>query len=231
VGFLVLGCAEGEGLDVASGSEEIEFSTPPREIKKASLELRAALTLGGARDYYLELSEDFRTAELYWLASRQTEHLDRVHALVGTQRAEAAREGRLAPIIFHDMVLLRDLILAEPDLETGYRAGGVPDTVARLLEHSRIETRSSMALFDSRLRDLERRLLDPEITSTDGHLSLIETEMLDLHEELVDIHIRRLQILPWLVQFLGEEDVLSLLVDPVVLAWLLAHDDEAGAVP
>ena len=222
--LLSLGCTEVEAPGSVPSSARSELPTPPREVQKVSLELRSALTLDAPRGFYEELLIDFSLAELDWLAARQIEHLDRVHALVGSRRAEAARAGRVAPIIFHDIALLRPLILAEPDLERGLRPGGVPNTVTRLLEHSRIQTRSSMAIFDSETRDLESRLLNPELSSTDAHLSRVETEMLLLQEQLVQIHLERLRLLPWLFQFLDEAGDLDLLEDPVVAGWLFAQE-------
>jgi hypothetical protein len=207
-------------------SEASDLPEPPREILKASLLLRSALSLGQlGEDYDVYLAE-FGALELAWLDRRQLELFDQVHSMNGSDRSEAAAAGELAPILLGDLYLWRSMILREPEVELGLRPGGVPDTVARLVEHSRIKTRTTLALLDTDIRSMEARLMDQEETADDGHLSIVETDMYSLRVRLVEAHVERLRLLPWVLQFTAEDDIVALLEDPAIRGWLLAHGEK-----
>ena len=67
--------------------------------------------------------------------------------------------------------------------------------------------------------------MDPEETADDGHLSIVETDMFSLRVRLVEAHIERLRLLPWILQFTAEDDIVTLLEDPAIRGWLLAHGE------
>jgi hypothetical protein len=230
---LLAGCQE-EQFSYGTGSlsqvvTENEFPLPPRAVQTASLEVRSALALEAGPGYFGERLEVFKQAELAWFRTRLVGHFDRVHALTGPQRTQAAKSGRIAPMVLEDLTRLRELVLAEPDVETEVRPGGVPDTVDRLLEHSRLRVRVAVAGLDSRIRDMEARLRRPVEVGSDGHLSIVETDIGELTAESVRIQILRIELLPWIFQFLSEADSMALLEDPAVQGWLFSQRGDTEA--
>ena len=230
--WFVSGCSDSSEISgAASIVEEVGIPTPPRDLRRASLELRATLALGVVDDAWTTTLDSFLDTESAWLDVRQREHFDVVQAMVGTTRAEAARDGNIARVLFTDLTLWRTMILREPVMETETLPGGMPDTLARLFEHSRIQSRTSMAGLDSDLRDLQNRLTEPALTANNGQLSLVETEMISLRERMISIHRQRLEVLPLFVQFAHGDRFSMLLADPAIQGWLLAYDDEVDEAP
>ena len=230
--FGLMACANSsDPVSIRSTNPNTEFPAPNRDVRRASLELRASLSLGVVDEAWRMALDSFLETELAWLEARQRAHFDVVQALIGSEREAAASDGRIAEILFADLMVWRDMILRNPELDTEIRAGGMPDTLARLLEHSRIRSRTAMAELDTDIRTLEIRLRDPELTANDGQLSLVKTEMIPLHERMIDIHRLRLEFLPWFVQYAQGDRFLELMDDPAILGWLLASEEADDGRP